>query len=66
MFTFQKISHNKNKSKLLISGMSTPKNKISKSKLAHEERKRSSSTKKKRNHDTITGKLQEIVTYHKK
>ena len=46
--------------------MSTPKNKISKSKLAHEERKRSSSTKKKRNHDTITGKLQEIVTYHKK
>lgn len=46
--------------------MSTPKNKMSKSKNFHEDPKKSSSTKKKRVSDSITGRLEELVGNHKK
>lgn len=60
-FTFNKPHHDRNQKKLVISGLSTPKNKPSRLTVAQNERPRSSSTKKKVAQVKIAEKIQDAL-----
>ena len=64
-FTFNKPLNDKNHKKLLLSGLSTPKNKSTRATVQQNERARSSSTKKKGVNHKINEKVHEAL-YNKK
>ena len=64
-FTFNKPLNDKNHKKLLLSGLSTPKNKSTRATVLQNERARSSSTKKKGMSHKINEKVHEVL-YNKK